>query len=160
MLLSTRRSTHSRVSAAPNTAAPAAFAHRIREASALHSQAGHGLVAGAASRGSRNRASSDSTNVMRRNSLPKEFLIGPGRCGVHGAKPSAAGLARITLIAMPAGVAAPFLALHVRGEITVGSSRRPFCGAHHGQGSLRAVCNPQRDAQLRRAERGPGPPGL
>ena len=115
LLLSKRRCTHSRVSAAPNSAAPAAFAHRIREASALHSQAGHGLVAVAASRGSRNRASSDSTNVMRRNSLPKEFLIGPGRCGVHGAKPSAAGLGRITLIAVSTGVAAPFWALPVRG---------------------------------------------
>lgn len=37
--------------------------------------------------------------------MPKEFLIGPGRRGVHGAKPSAAGLGRITLIAAPKGVA-------------------------------------------------------
>jgi hypothetical protein len=114
LLMSKRRCTQSRVSAAPNSAAPAAFAHRIREASALHSQAGHGLVANAASRGSRNRASSDSTNVMRRNSLPKEFLIVRGRCGVHGARPSAAGLGRITLIAAPDGRALGHLALACR----------------------------------------------
>jgi hypothetical protein len=42
---------------------------------------------------------------MRRNSLPNQFLIVRGRCGVHGARPSAAGLGRITLIAAPDGVA-------------------------------------------------------
>src|SRR4029077_2325342 len=99
LLLSKRRCTHCRVSATPNSAAPTAFAHSIRVASALHSQAGHGLGAAAASRGSRNRASSDSTNVMRRNSLPNEFLIVRGRYRVHGAKPQATPLGRLTLIA-------------------------------------------------------------
>jgi hypothetical protein len=44
--------------AAPKIAAPAAFAHNIREPSALHSQAGHSRVASDANRGCRNTARS------------------------------------------------------------------------------------------------------
>jgi hypothetical protein len=44
--------------AAPKIAAPTAFAHNIREPSALHSQAGHSRVASGANRGCRNTARS------------------------------------------------------------------------------------------------------
>ncbi len=53
------------VLAAPKIAAPTAFVHSIRDASALHNHAGHALVASAASRGLRNGANSDSTFGMR-----------------------------------------------------------------------------------------------
>jgi hypothetical protein len=88
------------VVAAPKIAAPTAFAHSIRDPSALHSQAGHALVASTARREWRNRASSLSTIDMRDGTrLLKEFLIVPGVRGVHGGGPFAARQARITLIA-------------------------------------------------------------
>ena len=99
-----RRFAHSLVFAAPKIAAPTAFAHRIRDPSALHSQAGAALVAWsaswAASRGSRDEAAnSDSTIDMRRNSLPNEFLIVRAARAVHAGPSTPAGQGGITLIA-------------------------------------------------------------
>ena len=71
----------------------------IAIASALHSQAGHALVANAASSGLRSGASSDSTIGMRHGTrLSKEFLIVRAVRGVHGARPLAAEEGEITLI--------------------------------------------------------------
>src|ERR1700749_4243897 len=44
---------------------------------------------------------------MRRNSLPNEFLIKRGRCGVHGADRSDSGLGGITLIGTGGPAARP-----------------------------------------------------
>ena len=68
------RAVHALVLPAPKIAAPTAFVHKIRDPSALHSQAGVALVAWskswAASRGSRDWANSHSTIDIRQNSSP------------------------------------------------------------------------------------------